>query len=309
MRRTHHLKARSLITAVAAALIVTPVVTTSTVTASAASVTPSSALLKKSKGYYQKHAKTLGKKYKLAYDAQTALKKNGKTAVYVKTKDKTLKKSVTTAMAYWNKKLGKKEFTLGSKKKHNLTFSVSKSTPTKSDQSDAWWTPAKKQLQIRQSFYTAEKQNIGIAMTNQLNDAFYKQYSGEIEAKAKANLAAEGISTTDTSYSSRFNQEASKIETSLPEYAVLKKDVTLVKTKLANEGRMYEYASTIAHELGHVMGLNHSPNKKDLMYFESGSTNVYSYKKVKAGLSKYTPVTKTDTKRAKLALKIYVAVH
>jgi len=309
MRGLNHLKARSLLTLAAATVLLVPAVTTSTVTAQAASVNPSAATLKKSKSYYQKNAKALGKKYKLAFDAQTGLKKNGKAVVYVKTSDKQLKQSVKLAMAYWNKQLGKKQFTQGSKKNHTLTFSVSKAKATKSDQSDAWWTPAKKQLQVRWSYYQAETQNIGIAMTNQLNDSFYTTYSNTIEAKAKANLAAKGISTSDKNYQSLFNQEASNVETSLPAYNQLKKDVTKVKTSLASEGRMYEYASTIAHEFGHVMGLNHSPNKKDLMYFESGSSNVYSYKQVSAGLSKYNPVKTTDKNRAKLALKIYTAVH
>lgn len=309
MRRFHHIKTRSLVTVVAATLLVTPVITTSTVTASAASVTPSASLLKKSDSYYRKNARTLGKKYKLAYDAQTALKKNGKAVVYVKTTDKTLKKSLTIAMNYWNKKLGKKEFTTGTKKNHTLTFSVSKVAASKSDQSDAWWTPANKQLQVRWSYYVTAKQDIGTAMTNQLNDAFYNQYANTVKTKAKANLEAEGVSTSADNYTTLFNQEAARVETSLPAYATLKKDVTSVRTSLANEGRKYQYASTIAHELGHVMGLDHSPNKADLMYFESGSTNVYSYKKVKAGLSKYNPVTTTDKNRAKLALKIYTAVH
>ena len=163
-----------------------------------------------------------------------------------------------------------------------------------------------KKLDVRWSYYTAEKQNIGISMTNQLNNAFYDT----IETKAKANLAAKGITTSDKDYQSLFDQEASNVETSLPAYkTTLKKDVGLVKSTLANEGRKYEYASTIAHEMGHVMGLNHSPNKQDLMYFESGNSNVYSFKKVKAGLSKYNPITTTDKNRAKLALKIYVAAH
>jgi len=107
MRGLNHLKARSLFTLAAATVLLVPAITTSTVTAQAASVNPSAATLKKSKSYYQKHAKALSKKYKLAFDAQTGLKKNGKAVVYVKTSDKKLKQSVKLAMAYWNKKLGK----------------------------------------------------------------------------------------------------------------------------------------------------------------------------------------------------------
>lgn len=308
MHRSHHLRIRSLLVAAASALLFAPAIATSTVTAQAASVNPSSATLKKSARYYRKHAKTLGKKYKLAFDAQTGLKKNGKAIVYINTKDAKLKSSVKIAMNYWNKKLGKKEFVQGSKKHHTLTFSVSKAKATKNDQSDAWWTPGKKKLQVRWSYYQAETKNIGIAMTNQLNDAFYKKYAKTIETKAKANLAAKGITSTDSNYQTEFNAEAESVEKSLPAYATLKNEVKGVNT-VAKNGRMYEYASTIAHELGHVMGLNHSPKKSDLMYFESGSNNVYSYKKVNQGLSKYNPITKTDKNRAKLALKIYTAVH
>ncbi|NLR10015.1 MULTISPECIES: matrixin family metalloprotease [Lactobacillaceae] len=308
MHRAHHLKARSLLIVAAAALLFAPAVATSTVTAQAASVTPSAAKLKASKSYYRKHAKSLGKTYKLAFDAQTALKKNGKATVWIDTKDAKLKSSVKIAMNYWNKKLGKKEFVQGSKKHHTLTFSVSKATASKSDQSDAWWTPSNKRLQVRWSYYQAETKNIRVAMTNQLNDAFYNKYANTIESQAKANLAAQGITSADATYQDAFNAEAQSVEKSLPAYTTLEKEVRGVNT-VAKNGRMYEYASTIAHELGHVMGLNHSPNQADLMYFESGSNNVYSYKKVKAGLSKYNPVTKTDKNRAKLALKIYTAVH
>jgi len=308
MHRAHHFKKRSLLVAAAAALLFAPAVATSTVTAHAASVTPSTATLKKSNSYYRKNAKNLGKKYKLAFDAQTALKKNGKATVWINTKDAKLKSSVKIAMNYWNKKLGKKEFVQGSKKNHTLTFSVSKAKATKSDQSDAWWTPGNKHLQVRWSYYQAETKNIGVAMTNQLNDAFYNKYANTIESKAKANLAARGVTAADANYQTEFNTEAQAVEKALPAYATLEKEVKGVNT-VAKNGRMYEYASTIAHELGHVMGLNHSPNKADLMYFESGNSNVYSYRKVKAGLSKYNPITKTDKNRAKLALKIYTATY
>ncbi|MCH5464614.1 matrixin family metalloprotease [Levilactobacillus tujiorum] len=308
MHKNHHLRMRSLLVAVATVILFAPAIATSTVTAQAASVTPSAKTLKKSNSYYRKHAKSFGKKYKFAYNAQTALKKNGKATVWINTKDAKLKSSVKIAMNYWNKKLGKKEFVQGSKKHHTLTFSVSKAPATKGDQSDAWWTPSNKQLQVRWSYYQAETKNIGVAMTNQLNDAFYNKYAKTIEAQAKSNLTAKGITSADSDYQTEFNTEAQKVEKSLPAYATLEKEVKGVNT-VAKNGRMYEYASTIAHELGHVMGLNHSPNRADLMYFESGSNNVYSYKKVKKGLSKYNPITKTDQRRAKLALKIYTATY
>ncbi|WP_261810584.1 matrixin family metalloprotease [Levilactobacillus humaensis] len=308
MHRTHHLGIRSLLVTAAAALLITPVISTSTVTAHAASVNPSATTLKKSKSYYRKNARKLAKRYKLTYDAQSALKKNGRATVWINTSDSSLKSSTKIAMNYWNKKLGKKEFVQGSKKNHTLTLSISKAKPTKSDQSDAWWTPGKKKLQVRWSYYRDETQNIAVSMTNQLNDAFYKKYAKTIEAKAKANLAAKGITTSYDNYQSLFNTEAAAVETSLPAYDTLKKEVKGVNS-VAKTGRKYEYASTVAHELGHVLGLNHSPKKADLMYFESGNSNVYSYKKVKAGLSKYNPITTTDKNRAKLALKVYAAAH
>lgn len=307
----HHMKRRVQLTAIAATLLVAPIVSTSTVTAQAASVKPSSSVLKKSNSYYRKHAKQLGKKYKLAYNAQTGLKKNGKAVVYVNTKDPNLKKSVKLAMDYWNHKLGKKTFTQGTKKSHTLTFSVSNAKPSKNDNSDAWWTPSTKQVQVRKYYYDAAKQDIGVAMTNGLNDSFYHQFAGTIEAQAKAELAAKGITSSDKNYSAQFNETAQKIEESLPEYATLKRRVAAVEKSVAAQGRMYEYAGTIAHEFGHVMGLNHSPNKNDLMYFESGTNKVNSYSQVTSskGLKVYNPVTSTDKARAQLALKIYIAQH
>lgn len=231
--------------------------------------------------------------------------------VYVNTKDANLKQSVKLAMAYWNHKLGKTEFTQGTKQNHTLTFSVSTAKPSKNDNSDAWWTPATKKVQVRKYYYDAAAQDIGLTMTNGLNDGFYKQYASTVEAQAKAELAAKGVATTDKTYSAQFNATAQKIEESLPAYATLKKQVAAVSSSVAVQGRMYEYASTIAHEFGHVMGLNHSPNKSDLMYFESGTDKVNSYYQVTSpnGLKKYNPVTSTDTARAQLALKIYSATR
>lgn len=312
MNTTHHIKRRSILTALAATLLIAPVVTTGTVTtAQAASIKPSTSVLKKSNSYYKKHAKSLSKKYRLALSAQTALKKNGKAMVWVKTKDPKLKQSVKLAMDYWNHKLGKKEFTAGSKKHHTLTFSVSNTKPSKHDNSDAWWTPATKKVQVRQYFYDAALQDIALQMSNSLESAFDKQYGAAIMAQAQKNLAAQGITTTDPEYNNKLEQEEASVAHSLKAFQPVSQKLTAVSKSVAAQGRMYEYAGTIAHEFGHVMGLNHSPKHSDLMYYESGTSRVNSYTQVTSanGLKKYNPVTSTDKARAQLALKIYVAQH
>ncbi|GEO69736.1 matrixin family metalloprotease [Levilactobacillus acidifarinae] len=309
MRTTHRFKIHTVFVAAAAALLVTPVAVSGTVTAQAASVKPTTSVLKKSNSYYRKNAKTLGKKYKLAYDAQTALKKNGKAVVWVNTSDKQLKQSVQLAMDYWNHKLGKQEFTKGSKKSHTLTFSVSHAQASKSDNSDAWWTPATKKVQVRWSYYQDAQKDIAQRMSAPYQTAFDHQYQATITATAKKNLAAQGVSSSANNYSALVEQEEVKVAESLPAFQNVNKTLTAINTSVAAQGRMYEYASTIAHEFGHTMGLDHSPNTKDLMYFESGTNKIYSYQQVTTKMKTYNPVTATDKARAQLALKIYVAVH
>ncbi|MDT6981311.1 reprolysin-like metallopeptidase [Levilactobacillus zymae] len=309
MRTAQRFKVRSVFAAAAAVLLVTPIAVSGTVTAHAASVKPSASVLKKSNSYYRKHAKTLGKKYKLVYDAQTALKKNGKAVVWVNTSDKQLKKSVQLAMDYWNHKLGKKEFTKGSKKNHTLTFSVSHAQASKSDNSDAWWTPGTKKVQVRWSYYQDAKKDIAQKMSEPYQVAFYKQYNTTITSTAKKNLAAQGVDPAANNYSALLEQEETKVAEGLKAFQSVNKTLTAINNSVAAQGRMYEYAGTIAHEFGHTMGLDHSPNAKDLMYYESGTNKVYSYKQVTTKMKSYNPVTATDKARAQLALKIYVAAH
>lgn len=309
MRTAHRFKGRSIVVAVAAALLVTPIATAGPLTAQAASVKPSTSMLKKSNSYYRKHARSLGKKYKLAYDAQTALKKNGKAVVWVNTSDKQLKKSVQLAMDYWNHKLSKKEFTKGSKKNHTLTFSVSHTPASKTDNSDAWWTPGSKKVQIRWSYYQDAQKDIAQKMSEPYQVAFYKQYNTTITNTAKNNLAAQGIDSSAANYTALMEQEETKVAEGLKAFQSVNKTLSAINNSVAAQGRMYEYAGTIAHEFGHTMGLNHSPNTKDLMYFESGTSKIYSYKQVTTKMKKYNPVTATDKARAQLALKIYVAAH
>ncbi|AQW20744.1 hypothetical protein PL11_001835 [Lentilactobacillus curieae] len=90
-------------------------------------------------------------------------------------------------------------------------------------------------------------------------------------------------------------------------------DLTAERQDIAVNGldktsRTLYYGATLTHELGHVLGLNHSPNKNDTMYFESDSPQVHYYQSLKnATNAGYNPLTNTDVLRAQLALKVFGA--
>lgn len=228
----------------------------STVPAEAASVKPSTAMLKKSNSYYRKHYKTIAKKYKLSYSAQTGLNKSGTIYVYSKTKSIYLKKSLTLAMNYWNSKLGRKAVKWGTKSHHTITFSVSNAKASASDESDAWWMPSTKKVQVRNSIYAED--------INTITDTtlYFSQQSLVKSANAKLNSYKASLDASDPDYKTKLDayqqlQVADVRSTCEAQEKGLKNGV-------AKKARTFEYANTIAHELGHVMGLKHSPNKKKI---------------------------------------------
>ncbi|KRM58756.1 matrixin family metalloprotease [Secundilactobacillus malefermentans] len=270
-----------------------------TIPAQASSVKPSSAMLKKSNSYYKKHYKAIAKKYKFTYSAQTGLNKSGTIYVYEKTKSSYLKKSLSLAMNYWNSKLGRQAIKVGSKKYHTVTFSVSNAKASKSDDSDAWWIPSTKKVQIRNSLYADDLSVI-------TNTTLYNSEKSLVKT-ANANLAAykAGLSTTDPDYQSKLDTyQQQQVDYAK---AAFDNQESNLKSGLAIKAREFEYANTLAHEFGHVMGLKHSPNKSDLMYWASGTNDIYNYNKVKNSSKGFSLVTSTDVARAKLAVKVHNA--
>ncbi|WP_283678974.1 matrixin family metalloprotease [Lentilactobacillus sp. Marseille-Q4993] len=271
------------------------------VVADAASVTPTKSMLTKNKAYYKKHAKTLIKKYKLDRSSMTAISKNGTARVYVKNGSSELRSSLKMAIQYWNQKLGKNVLKMGTKKNHTLTFSVSKQKATASDESDAWWAPDTKQMQVRYSFYV-----------NTPSDAATQILQNSMKTKitdANAKIAT---------YRQSLDPNDPQIETKVAAYrkqviAQVQSDLTAEKNdiaanKLGYKARKFEYANTLTHEFGHALGLNHSPNKNDAMYYASETPAIFDYSKLKASTNGFNPLTKTDVYRAKLSLKIFQAL-
>ncbi|WP_461243447.1 reprolysin-like metallopeptidase [Secundilactobacillus muriivasis] len=263
----------------------------------AATSTPTATTLSQPASYYRTHATSLAQTYQLNYGAQTALTQNGKTKVYVASTDARLKKSAKLAMAYWNQRLGRQVFTTGTKGNHQLTIAFTNRNST----ADAWWQPANRRILLERADYTQAPSQIKAKMINQssaaaINAANQKIIKYSRSIANRANHAA--------LYNHYRQQQINTINAS-----VTKATNTINKNQLAYKARTFKYANIIAHELGHSLGLNHSDTATDGMAANSHVNTIYNYTKVKASANGFNPLTKADTSRAKLALKVFAARH
>ncbi|AQW21049.1 hypothetical protein PL11_003495 [Lentilactobacillus curieae] len=264
----------------------------------ASSVKPSATMLKKTKTYYRSHAKTIAKKYRITYSLQTALTKNGHAKIYVATKNKTLRSSIKLAVNYWNQKLGKKVITYGTKRSHTLTFSVSKEPITSGvDTGDAWWIPKLKKMQVRDYYYKLSVSGI----RNEMLKKSLSQFSAVANRKIVAY--ANQIGKSDPDYYSKVEhyrqQQIDYVQKQLEEV-----QSSIDKNGTAYKARKFQYANIITHEFGHVFGLEHSPNKTDVMYWSSQRPEIFDYQKVAKSKNGFNPITQTDLMRTKLALNM-----
>ncbi|MBT9672165.1 matrixin family metalloprotease [Secundilactobacillus kimchicus] len=269
-------------------------------TGHAASLTPSASVLKQSANYYRTHKASLAKRYRFDYSAQTSMGKTGLTKVYIATSNTDVKKSVNLAMGYWNHKLGHTIFKLGTKQSHTMTVNLSTAKASAADRSDAWWLPAKRLTQIRSSEFATETTTLRNAMMNHSEVAVINQANRNIDAYAKRVAGDANATTLIATYRAK-------------EVANAKQQLTaelnnINQNSLDRRARVFEYADTLAHEFGHSLGLKHSPNKTDLMYWQSGSSKVYNYDAVKNSTTGFNLISPTDKNRAKLAIKIHQAL-
>lgn len=269
--------------------------TTLATTGQAASLNPSATQLKQSKQYYQRNAKALANRYKLNFALQTALTRQGTTRVYVKSNDPELKKSANLAISYWNQKLGRKTFIMGTKARHNLTVTMT----AKNTSADAWWSPASRQIQLEQADYKAQTGKIRAKMVSQTTTKAVNNANQKIKAYGHTiSKRADYAHLYNTYRATQINSATKQIKT---------QKQNIVKQKIDVKARTFNYANIIAHEMGHSLGLMHSPNAADAMNAKSSTPQIYDYAKVKASKKGFNQLGKTDVNRAKLALKIHAA--
>ncbi|GAY73532.1 uncharacterized membrane protein [Lentilactobacillus kosonis] len=197
--------------------------------------------------------------------------------------------------------MGRKALTYGTKSNHTLTFSVSKQKATLADESDAWWSPSDKKMQVRYSFYVAAPKTLANEIMGNSMAKLVSQANTNID-----NYAAT-LDHSDPDYTQKFNayrqQQVTGVQSQL---TAEKNDITT--SKLGYKARTLDYASTLAHEFGHALGLNHSPNKNDAMYYASSTPQIFDYDKLKANTNGFNPLTYTDVTRAQLALRMFSAL-
>ncbi|WP_283679968.1 matrixin family metalloprotease [Lentilactobacillus sp. Marseille-Q4993] len=265
--------------------------------AKADDIKPTSALLTKGNSFYLQNKQSLADKYLLNYASMNGLDNKGKVYIYDVTKNKELRKSLDLAMDYWNSKLGTKVFLLGTNKHHTIKFSVSNSKVTSTDRSDAWWSPSRKEIQIRSSYFVSAPKRMARLVLQKSIETETARDNRLIDSFRAKNV--------DTNKLSKYrNDLVKKTEKEIK----LQKRV-IDKENLDVKARRFEYASTLTHEMGHMLGLNHSPNKNDAMYWANDVPEIYVYSKLKASKNGFNPLTSTDVNRAKLSLQVYKATH
>lgn len=244
---------------------------------------PSATILSQSSSFYSRYRTSLTKNFNMGKKITTF--HNHKAYVYVKSPS--LKSYTTTAMNTWNKALGRKVFVAGTASKHDLVV-------TARNAGTAW-----------------DGMNNGKTLTinsYRLNDASYLKGLGNT-AKTRS------LYTQYMSFLSRYSKLTNaKARVASYNQGVKTYNALLAAKKAAAPTKSNYWSAIMVHELGHSLGLNHTPYLSDIMYAEKSNNGLtaavagkYAWtgpKDTKASRLMKPTVSSRDVSRAKLAYKM-----
>ncbi|MFD1126281.1 matrixin family metalloprotease [Lentilactobacillus raoultii] len=246
---------------------------------------------------YAKYKTLLSQQYNLAQFASTGVFENHHATIYVA--DSRLTDDVNTAITRWNKALGKDVFSIGSATNHTLTVKFT-------DASDKQWDGLFNgdTIEINQNRFTnpnyasnnlatssvleAKLDNISsqasdlLDLTNSLLTklrtnyqlqymALKNKYDNASSSTTKANIEKQ-ISDLTTNYETQDKTIRSNYDSLISSLRQAVKNAYIEEQPSISQASTTNYWTTvIMHEMGHGLGLYHTPYQSDVM-FASSST-------------------------------------
>ncbi|MCH5461661.1 matrixin family metalloprotease [Lactobacillus sp. LC28-10] len=232
--------------------------------ASGQDLNPSSTLLKQPSAFYSTYRSYLEKEFNMT--GKLTHFKNHQARVWIA--DPNLKTYADTAMGVWNKALGRKVFVTGSSKNFDLVIS---SRPSKQ------WDGLNDGIHLYLSSTALNDKTYmdSVADTPEIR-ALYNQYENVAEAyKDAANGSAE---------------KAAYLAQGHTLY-----DQLIAAQKAAAPSATSYWEGVTVHELGHSLGLDHTPYLTDIMYAETSNDGFSS--SVNGKYSWNSPKDPNDTRR------------
>ncbi|ANZ60195.1 matrixin family metalloprotease [Secundilactobacillus paracollinoides] len=200
---------------------------------------PSSTILSQNSAFYNAYKSTLEKNFNLMSTSLTHFSSKGQARVYVESS--AMKTYAQNAMNTWNKALGKQVFVAGTAKSHDIVMA----TKTSGE-----WDGLYDGAHIYLS-------------TNYLNDPSYMQ---SVADTPEIRSLYDQYETVKSEYKAETN--ATKKQEYYNEGTKLHNALIAAQKKAAPSATDY-WSGVLTHELGHALGLDHTPYLTDIMYAET----------------------------------------
>ncbi|GAY73826.1 matrixin family metalloprotease [Lentilactobacillus kosonis] len=301
---------------------------------------PSASVLSLSSTVYNKYQSTFNKEYNVGDYASDGVFKNHTASVYVA--DSSLMQPVAMAIAKWNSALGKQVFTMGTQNNHTITVKSTDGDPVDWDGYFVNNTISINNQRFNDSSYATDNLSLPSELNQQVETLTNQASSLLDKTNDKLNDLKSTFESDYDSLATVYNLSSSSQQT------IIKKELTTLQNKYNNNvtlvkqnyedqlakikdkiaavysdnqdiikklSRTNYWITVVAHELGHTLGLYHTPYLDDVMY--SSTSNEadtrtapikYTWNKPKdfsvTSAIASAIISKRDINRAKLTMQL-----